>query len=165
MTNKAGIRRTPVTELTPHPSNPRQGDVGAIVQSIEANGWIGSLVAQLSTGHVLAGNHRLQAAIHLGMDKVPVHWVDVDDETALRILLADNRTADLATYDDQQLAALLQTFGTTDALNGTGFDGDDLDTLLSDLDKLSRPGLGDFPSFDEDNLETPNQCPKCGYEF
>lgn len=127
------MRKTALAELTPHPSNPRQGDVGAIVQSIEANGWVGSLVAQCSTGYVLAGNHRLQAAGHLGFDKVPVHWVDVDDETALRILLADNRTADLATYDEQALAQLLAELATDSDLEGTGYDGDDLDNLLADL--------------------------------
>ena len=164
MIQKPGIRKTAVGDLTLHPDNPRQGDVGAIAESIQANGFVGSLVAQCSTGRVLAGNHRLQAAIHLGFDRVPVHWVDVDDETAKRILLADNRTADLASYDDQALAELLNTFGSS-GLTGTGFDGDDLDLLLSDLDKLGASGLDEFPSFDEDNLDTPNQCPKCGYEF
>lgn len=38
---------------------------------------------------------------------VPVVWLDVDDATAKRIMLADNRTADLATYDEQILAEAL----------------------------------------------------------
>ncbi len=134
MDHKPGIRKTALTELVPHPSNPRQGDVGAIIQSIEANGWYGTLVAQISSGHVLAGNHRLQAAIHCGLDRVPVHWVDVDDDTAYRILLADNRTTDLATYDEHALADLLVEMGKTGNLDGTGYDGDDLDSLLTDLD-------------------------------
>ena len=135
MTQKPGIRKTPITTLVPHPSNPRQGDVGAIIQSIEANGWYGTLVAQISTGHVLAGNHRLQAAIHCGLDRVPVHWVDVDDDTAHRILLADNRTTDLATYDEHALADLLVEMGKTGNLGGTGYDGDDLDDLLAELER------------------------------
>jgi len=135
MTPKPGIRKTAITELVPHPSNPRQGDVGAIIQSIESNGWYGTLVAQISTGHVLAGNHRLQAAIHCGLDRVPVHWVDVDDDTAHRILLADNRTTDLATYDEHALAELLVEMGKTGNLDGTGYDGDDLDDLLADLER------------------------------
>ena len=142
MTQKPGIRKTPITALVPHPSNPRQGDVGAIIQSIEANGWYGTLVAQISTGHVLAGNHRLQAAIHCGLDRVPVHWVDVDDDTAHRILLADNRTTDLATYDEHALADLLVEMGKTGNLDGTGYDGDDLDDLLAELERL-EPDAGD----------------------
>lgn len=135
MDHKPGIRKTAIGELKPHPSNPRQGDVGAIIQSIEANGWYGTLVAQISTGHVLAGNHRLQAAIHCGLDRVPVHWVDVDDDTAHRILLADNRTTDLATYDEHALADLLVEMGNTGNLDGTGYDGDDLDALLAELER------------------------------
>ena len=146
MDHKPGIRKTALTELVPHPSNPRQGDVGAIIQSIEANGWYGTLVAQISTGHVLAGNHRLQAAIHCGLDRVPVHWVDVDDDTAHRILLADNRTTDLATYDEHALADLLVEMGKTGNLDGTGYDGDDLDQLLADLDhSFQQPPPMEFP--------------------
>lgn len=90
-----------LSSLKPHPKNPRQGDVGAIYESIEANGFYGAVVAQKSTGHVLAGNHRMLAAQHAGAGSVPVVWVDVDDETALRIPLADNRTNDVASYDTQ----------------------------------------------------------------
>ena len=96
-----------ITKLHPHPDNPRKGNVGAIVTSIKTNGWYGTLVAQTSTGRVLAGNHRLQAAAQLGMTEVPVYWVDVDDQTARRILFADNRSNDLATYDDELLRPLL----------------------------------------------------------
>lgn len=133
MDHKPGHRMTAVTKLAFHPDNPRQGDVGAIIQSIEANGWVGSIVAQCSTGRVLAGNHRLQAATHVGMTKVPVHWVDVDDDTARRILLADNRVADLATYDDNALAELLTDLAGSNNLPGTGWDGDDVDDLLAQL--------------------------------
>ena len=145
MTQKPGIRKTPITALVPHPSNPRQGDVGAIIQSIEANGWYGTLVAQIATGHVLAGNHRLQAAIHCGLDRVPVHWVDVDDDTAHRILLADNRTTDLATYDEHALADLLVEMGKAGNLEGTGYDGDDLDDLLAELERHG-PDADDPPT-------------------
>lgn len=125
--------RRKVDELTPHPSNPRQGDVGAIHGSIEANGFYGALVVQKSTGYILAGNHRLQAAVHAGATSVPVIEVDVDDETATRILLADNRTNDLASYDEDALAALLTGLAEAGGLDGTGYDGDDVDRLLADV--------------------------------
>ena len=91
-----------------HPENPRQGDIGAIVTSIEQNGWYGTLIAQQKSRRVLAGNHRLQAALALDMKEVPVYWVDVDDTEAQRILLADNRVSDLATWDDSILVGLLE---------------------------------------------------------
>src|SRR5690606_1183211 len=133
-------------KLRPHPKNPRQGDVGAIHESIEHNGFYGVVVAQRSTGYILAGNHRYMAAEHAGATAIPVAWVDVDDDAALRILLADNRTNDLASYDDHALAELLQGLMTeTGTLDGTGYDGDVLDELLAEL------GIGqDAPDASED---------------
>jgi len=126
------IETVPINKLSPHPDNPRQGDIGAIAVSIQENGWYGTLVAQQGTGIVLAGNHRLQAAKQLGMKEVPVYWVDVDDIEARKILLADNRVNDLATYNDDSLAAILTELAETDDLLGTGYDGDDLDYLLNE---------------------------------
>lgn len=120
-----------VNKLQVHPNNPRQGDVGAVCASIEAHGFYGALVVQRSTSFVLAGNHRLLAAKQLKMKKVPVVWVDVDEEQAKRILLADNRTSDLGTYDETVLADLLKDLAATEVgLDGLGYDGDDLDDLI-----------------------------------
>ena len=76
-----------------------------------------------------------------------MYWVDVDDATARRILLADNRTNDLATYDDAVLAELLTALAEDDDLLGTGWDGDDLDALLADIasDGDDDPGAGAVP--------------------
>jgi len=123
-----------IEAVQPHPRNPRQGDVAAIVESIRANGFVAPLLVQQSTAYILAGNHRWLAAREIGMAEVPVIWLDVDDDRALRILLADNRTSDVATYDDPKLASLLQEILTdTGTLEGTGFDGDALDELLASL--------------------------------
>lgn len=131
----------PIDAIRPHPRNPRQGDVGAIHESIENNGFYGAIIAQKSTGYILAGNHRWQAARQAGATEIPVTWVDVDDDHALRILLADNRTNDLATYDTDTLAQLLREIhADTGSLLGTGYDGDDLDQLLADLGQAPEPG-------------------------
>jgi len=123
--------RVKLDKLTPHPRNARQGDVGAIVSSLEAHGQYRALVVQKSTGYILAGNHTYRAMLALGWKDAHVNYLDVDDETALRILLVDNRSSDLATYDDDALASLLRELaGTETALVGTGFDGDELDALL-----------------------------------
>jgi ParB-like chromosome segregation protein Spo0J len=107
--------------------------VGAIYQSIEANGFYGAIVAQRSTGYILAGNHRYKAAVEAGAKSVPVIWVDVDDETAVRVLLADNRTNDVASYDNAVLAEILTELAAGPGLEGTGYDGDDLDQIIGDL--------------------------------
>lgn len=143
------VTDTPVADLTVHPENPRQGDLPSIIQSIEANGWYGTLVAQKSTGFVLAGNHRLMAAKALNMETVPTYWVDVDDATARRIMLADNRTAELATYNDDQLINLLTKQAEADDLAGTGYEPNDVQDLVTLLG--SGGGGVDLPDSDTDH--------------
>lgn len=124
----------PVDRLSRHPRNPRRGNTELIRESIDANGFYGAIVAQRSTGHILVGNHRYDAATAEGATEVPVIWLDVDDDRARRILLADNRTNDLAGYDETELAALLREIeDETDSLAGTGYDADALEALLAGL--------------------------------
>jgi DNA modification methylase len=145
-------KNEPIDAIKPHPQNPRQGDLGAIHHSIETNGFYGTIIAQRSTGHILAGNHRWQAAQQAKAKTIPVTWIDVDDDHALRILLADNRTNDLATYNDNALAGLLKELqDATGTLDGTGYDGDDLDQLLADL--------GEKPEIIEDEVPAPPEVP------
>ena len=145
------IMRVPVSDLNLHPHNARQGDVGAICQSLEAHGQYKPLVVQKSSNTVLAGNHTLQAASALGWKEVDVTFVDVDDEQALRILLVDNRTSDQATYDDTVLTDLLEHLvHTGEGLHGTGWDGDDLDELLAEFQpepkaEIKEPGEIELP--------------------
>jgi hypothetical protein len=130
----------PIDTVSPHPDNPRVGNVDAIADSILTNGFYGALIVQKSTNHIIAGNHRWKAAVQLGMKTVPSIMVDVDDEAAVRILLADNRTSDLGTYDDSALATLLSSLPT---LDGTGYTPDDLSALLPDI--TDRPPKEDEP--------------------
>lgn len=117
-----------------HPANPREGDIGAVFQSIKSNGFYGACIVQRSTGFILAGNHRYKAAVEAGATTIPVLYIDVDDDRARRILLVDNRSNDLATYNEQSLAdELTALFEATGTLDGTGYDGDDLDQILADL--------------------------------
>lgn len=119
-------------ELKTHPRNPRRGDAERIARSIMANDFYGALIVQRSTGFILAGNHRYEAAKIAGMAELPVIYVDVDDDRALRIMLVDNREADLAGYDDAELASLLQELAISDAeLIGTGYTTEDLALLVA----------------------------------
>lgn len=153
-----------IADLRPHPRNPREGDVGAIYQSIEANGFYGAVIAQKGSGYILAGNHRYKAAIESGATTLPVIWLDVDDEAALRVLLADNRTNDLANYNNAALAEILAELAQGPGLNGTGYDGDDLDELLNDL---AGPDFAPGTEDDQGRLDQkkPTVCPECGHEW
>lgn len=124
-----------VHELQLHPRNVRQGDVGAIAESLKQNGQYRPIVVQKSTGYVLAGNHTLKAAKALGWETVAATFVDVDDDAALRILLVDNHTNDLAHYDETELSELLKELTESErGLEGTGYDVEELDDLLRELE-------------------------------
>jgi hypothetical protein len=127
------FEEVPLTALRPHPRNPRRGNVAAIAESIDRNGWYGAIVVQRSTGYILAGNHRYRAALQQGATSLPVCWVEVDDQRAMRILLADNRASDLARQSDEDLSVLLaELAGSEDGLLGTGYAEEDLETLLDE---------------------------------
>ena len=130
----------PIGRLKTHPRNVNESDLGAIIESIKAHGFYGALVAQRGTNFVCVGNHRLLAARQLGFDTLPVTWIDCDDETALRVMIADNRTTRLGNDNPAALAELLAELAATETGLGAGlgYDGDDLDQLINDL---SRTGI------------------------
>lgn len=151
-----------IDDLKPHPKNARQGDVGAISESLRENGQYRPLVVQKGTNLILAGNHTFKAAKLLGWSTIEVGFIDCDDDRALRILLADNRANDLATYDSNVLKEILEELAASPLeLTGTLFDGDVLDEIISDIDADITDA---FPTVDTD-LETEHKCPKCGYEW
>lgn len=123
-----------INEVKPHPRNVRQGDVGAISESLRLHGQYRPITYQKSTGRILAGNHTWKAAKALGWTEINASAIECDDEQALRILLIDNRTSDLADYDTAELAAILQELeATSGKLDGTGYDGDALDEIMKDV--------------------------------
>ncbi len=144
----------PVEHLVVHPDNPNEGDLRAVMDSIRAHGFWGTVIANRRTRHVLAGNHRYLAACQLGLVSVPVSWVDVSDEMERRILLTDNRISELAKRDDAKLSELLADLQTTDdGLANTGYNDNDLDNLirsltkpgtLADRNKTPAEGLSDY---------------------
>lgn len=155
----------PTGSLLQHPSNARMGDVGAISESIRANGYMAPVVAVRSSRFVIDGNHRLQAAAALGMEQIPVVWVDVDDDTALRYLLAANRTNDLAAYDDLALVELLAGLQESPTgLAGTGYEPDDLDHLVAVLNE-PMPDVLARAARDPLQGHTEHWCPGCGHQW
>ena len=127
--------------------NPRKGNVGAVAASLKAHGQYKPVVANIGThtgrnNEILAGNHTVKAFRHLA-EKFPdderwnsilVHWIDVDNDQAARIVLADNRTAEKGRYDNKVLADLLADVA--DDLTGLGYTSDDLDALNSVADEI-----------------------------
>jgi hypothetical protein len=159
----------PIDEIHPHPRNARQGDVGAIGLSIQANQFYGACVVQRSTRNILAGNHRWISARQCGLTEIPVIWIDCDDAKALRILLVDNRTNDLACYDEPHLAETLQSLlSDAGSLDGSGFDMAAMNDLLAQLGDSHLENCGgssESSNSSQDGGRDIVECPECGCQF
>lgn len=133
------------SSLEPYFRNPRVGNVALIVDSLKSHGQYKPIIVNRGTktgrpNEVLAGNHLLQAGLQLGMKQMLVHWLDVDDDEAARIVLVDNRASDKGGYNAEALAGLLVDL---DGLQGTGYSDGDLSRLLAGLEVGEQDGLTD----------------------
>jgi hypothetical protein len=145
---------TPTGELNLYFDNPRRGDVEAIARSLmklkqykPLTGNIGTLTGR--PNEILAGNHTLMAIRQLAKDdptderwrRAKVHWVDVDDEEARLINIADNRIAELGGYDNESLLAALNGMPDID-LSAVGYSVED----LADMRALLEESAADLTS-------------------
>jgi hypothetical protein len=143
-----------IGDIKVYHQNPRVGNLEAIRESLRENGQFRPLIVQRSTGEIIGGNHTWKAAKAEGWSKISVVYLDVDDARAAKIVLADNRTNDLATYDTDILAELLR--GVPDAV-GTGYDDEAVAALLDSAvnhnkeiaDQIIRPSVTITPLGDD----------------
>lgn len=136
--------QVPIDTLRQLPGNPRRGDVDAVAASLQRFGQRKPIVAR-ADGTITAGNHTWQAAKQLGWDEIAVVRVDDDDATASAFALADNRTAELGSYDDALLLDLIQSIDDKDLLADTGWS----DEAVADLLAQIGSDLPDLPPPDE----------------
>jgi len=138
----------PIGELIPDPTNARQHDetnILAILESLKERGQYRPAVIQRSSGHVVVGNCMLEAAKRLGWTHLAAVTLDLTDEQAIALGLADNRMGEMGIWDWEQVSAHLETlsvFG-PELLASTGFSQEELDNLMS-ADWSPDP-VGDLP--------------------
>ena len=99
------ITEKPINEINPYKNNPRNNDaaVDKVAASIREFGFKVPIVID-KNNIVVTGHTRLKAAQVLGLDSVPV--IVADDLTPEQIKafrLADNKTAEFATWDMEKL--------------------------------------------------------------
>jgi DNA modification methylase len=133
------IEHWPVDKLLPYARNARQHSdeqIAQIAASIAEFGFVNPCLVG-ADGVLVAGHGRLAAARKLGLPTVPVVVLDHLTPTQRRALvLADNRLAELSTWDNDLLRVEL------DALQGDGFD---LDLTGFDADALAELLAGEEP--------------------
>jgi DNA modification methylase len=125
-----------IEELHPDPANARkhnQKNLDAIKASLHAYGQRKPIVVQMQGMIVRAGNGTLEAAKALGWTHLAAVVIDEDNATASQFAIADNRTGELAEWDTETLATLLD--GMDDETRELlAFDEKDMRQLMSGLE-------------------------------
>jgi len=116
-----------IDSLKEFEGNPRRGNIKELTESLKVNGQYKPIIVQKSTKQIIAGNHLWKAAKELGWADITIVELDVDDSAAKKIVVADNRLADMGAYDEQALLDLLKEID----LQGTGYVPADVDDLLA----------------------------------
>ena len=129
------IEEIPLSECLPYWRNPRKNDaaVAAVIQSIKDYGFNQPLV--LDQENVISVGHtRYKAAKQLELETVPVVKPDISPEKAREYRIADNKTAELAQWDLDNLIPELREL--TDITNMQIFFG------KQDLSKILENSVG-----------------------
>jgi DNA modification methylase len=132
------IERINVAELSLDPSNVRKHDrknLDAIKASLRKFGQQKPIVVD-AKGIVLAGNGTLTAAKELGWTEIEITRTTLQGVEATAFAIADNRSAELAEWEDS-LADVLKSLQDADV------DLADLGFAKGDLDKISKDFAGE----------------------
>ena len=151
-------------DLIPYSKNARKHSdeqIAVLVQSIKEFGFTNPVLIH-STGRIIAGHGRVQAALKMGKESIPaIRLNHLNDVQVKALTIADNQLATLAGWDFDILASEI------DALNDEGFDMSLLGFSDAELDELiGSPDVFDEPEEEENKQEKDTCiCPKCHFEF
>lgn len=121
------------TALHAWDKNPRKNEkaIPKVMESIKRFGF-GSPILARKNGEIIAGHTRWAAAEALGLDRVPVRYLDLDPAEAHLLALADNKLGEVADWDKEVLGAVLSEYGLED-VDLAGWDSKELDVLGGEL--------------------------------
>ena len=154
-----------ISDLTPDPANARkhgERNLKAIIDSLRAFGQQKPIVVD-RRGVVIAGNGTLEAAKRLGWEEIAIVRTELEPTQATAFGIADNRTAELAEWDEEVLVSLLDSLDdeTRDLMH---FDQKELDALVPKA-TVKEFKSAETKEVDPESFEFDHKCPKCGFEF
>ena len=139
----------PTDSLVPWDRNPRKNAeaIPEVAKSIQRFGFGAPIVARLADGRIIAGHTRWAAARSLGLAQVPVRFLDLSEEEATALALADNKVGEIAEWNDAELAVILQDLKAEDvSLSGMGWSDEELATMFGDLLLDPSAAFGRLPN-------------------
>ena len=156
------IRYEDLDDIVSADNNPKDHDLGVLYQSMQRFGFTNPIIMNESTGKLLAGHGRLQTLQMMkdnGEDApkridvvkdieddrietwyVPVlYGVSIENVSeAQAYLIADNRLTELGGWKPMDLMdSLTEIIEETGNLDGTGYDLDDVETILGDMESTT----------------------------
>lgn len=154
-----------VDSLKPWADNPRKNDgepVRKVAASIKRFGFGSPIIARKANSEIIAGHTRWKAAKELGLERVPVRFLDLDPADAKLLAIADNRVGEEAEWDNEKLTAILQMANADgQSLDDTGFSEAELSKILSEEIRTDSAAT----EVEVDDFEFDCTCPKCGFRF
>ena len=129
------VREIEVNKLQPWEDNPRRNDhaVEAVVESIRSFGFNVPILCDQNL-LIIAGHTRWKAAQKLGMSRVPVIVVEMDDAKRRAFAIADNKTAEIAEWDFPKLKEVLDKLRSEDIeIQSLGFSDEEIEELLNPI--------------------------------
>jgi DNA modification methylase len=138
-----GAERMVVAALKPYARNARthsRKQITKIAASIERFGFVNPVLID-EDHQIIAGHGRVAAAKRLGLTEVPVLRIEhLSEEEKRAYILADNRLAEDAGWDQELLAIELQGLIDCDfAIEVTGFEACEVDIVLDDAAAANAP--------------------------
>ena len=149
-----------LADLSLDPSNVRKHsrrNLDAIKASLRKFGQQKPIVVD-AKGIVLAGNGTLTAAQELGWTEIQIVRTELAGVQATAFAIADNRTAELAEWEEDKLNAVLKS------LQDEGFELVDVGFEPITEETTAAPESS-AEEIDTDAMEMECRCPKCGFEF
>jgi len=147
-------RLVPLDELKPNPRNPNDHSdeqIERLAKLFDYQGIRHAIIVSNQTGLMVVGHGRLKAAAKRGMKEFPVVYQDfVDPAQEYAFMVSDNA---VATWAEINMSMVNEDF--------TDF-GPDLDTDFLGFENFGIDSPIREKEIDE-NLETENKCPSCGY--
>jgi DNA modification methylase len=153
------IEEIPIAELDLDPANVRQHDeknLAAIKSSLKRFGQQKPIVVD-PKGIVIAGNGTLTAARALGWDRIRIVRTQLEGSEATAYAIADNRTAELATWDDDALMQQLSALDLEDSalVEAAGFSAAELEGMVDGLLGEKELNEDEVPEVPKDPITKP----------
>lgn len=157
-----------IDQLKKWDKNPRDNSqaIDRVADSIKRFGFAAPIIARKEDQTIIAGHTRFAAAQKLGLDKVPVRFMDLDPADAKLLALADNKLGELAEWDQPLLKTIFETESfELDDLNIAGFDFAGIDSIFQKEENEEYQAKESIEINTDDFENFDHKCPRCGFEY